>query len=121
MTSVSPLSKSERRALIALVVLLLVHLVLNVTLLAKMKHKPPLAMLSTLVILTVLILLIIGCVSKPTNVLRFKWPCFGLLLLHLVVSGLFTQFSDTEDHKLFGAVSFIVVFLCAVGFGLVLL
>lgn len=121
MTSISPVSKSEGRALIGLVVLLVVHLLLNVILLVKMEDKPPLAILSTLVILTVLILLLIGYVSKPSNVLRFKWPCFGLLLLHLVVSGIFTQFFGSDGHKLFAAVSFMVVLVSTVSFGLVVL
>ncbi|NDE17407.1 hypothetical protein EBZ80_20995 [bacterium] len=88
--------------------MLAVHLLLNLLLLVFMKEKAPrLVVPSTLVILTVLILLLVGYVSKPTNVLRFKWPCVGLLALHVVVSLLFA--GAVKDHKPFALLSLSVV------------
>lgn len=119
MSSLTPAFKRAQGELIATVVLLAVHLLLNLLLLVFMrKEAPPLAMLSTLVILTVLILLLVGYVSKPTNVLRFKWPCVGLLALHVLVSLLFA--AAVKEHKPFAVLSLIVVVVSLICFGLVL-
>lgn len=112
----SAMSKTGRNFFIAMSVFLTVHLVLNVFLLVTSHRKPPLAFLSTAVILTLAVLLLVGRFSQPPNWLRFRWHCLVLLVVHLIVSAILVK-TGNADEKLFAAVSSLDIFISLICFG----
>lgn len=117
----SAMSKTGRNFFIAMSVFLTVHLVLNVFLLVTSDRKPPLAFLSTAVILTLAVLLLVGRFSQPPNWLRFRWYCLVLLVVHLIVSAILVKTFGNADEKLFAAVSSLDIFISLICFGYTLL
>jgi len=120
-------SKTGLNAFTTMKVFLAIHLLVNVWLLVASRHKPLLdkpllAILSTLIILTIAVLLLVGrYASRPSNWLRFRWPCLGLLVLHLVLSIIFSKTFGDEDDKLFAVISCLDIFISLICFGFTLL